>query len=84
MDVFNKNFFGDWRKVMSSDEKKLITDLKKCNFKKMNAYFTEQSELRKGRSKDEKQVKYLVKISFFSVWQTINTFRNGSARHVML
>lgn len=55
-DIFNKNFFNDWRKTMSSDEKKLITDLKKCNFRKMNTYFTEQSELRKARSKDEKQV----------------------------
>lgn len=59
-DIFNKNFFNDWRKTMSSDEKKLITDLKKCNFRKMNTYFTEQSELRKARSKDEKQVTHIV------------------------
>lgn len=56
MDVFNKNFFKDWRKVMNAKERELITDLKKCDFRKMHTYFTEQSELRKGRSKEEKQV----------------------------
>lgn len=28
-EVFNKNFFKDWRSVMTSEEKSLITDLKK-------------------------------------------------------
>lgn len=28
-DVFNKNFFKDWRSVMTAEEKTLITDLKK-------------------------------------------------------
>jgi len=56
MDVFNKNFFKDWRKVMTPKERELITDLGKCNFQKMHAYFTDQSEKRKARSKEEKQV----------------------------
>ncbi|KAF6040270.1 top-1 [Bugula neritina] len=55
MDVFNKNFFKDWRKVMTPKERELITDLGKCNFQKMHAYFTDQSEKRKARSKEEKQ-----------------------------
>ena len=62
MDTFNKNFFNDWRKVMNSDERKMITDLKKCNFNNMHTYFTEQSEIRKGRSKEEKQVIILVDV----------------------
>lgn len=28
-DVFNKNFFKDWRSVMNDEERTLITDLKK-------------------------------------------------------
>lgn len=59
MPVFNKNFFSDWRKVMSPKERELITSLEKCDFRKMHTYFTEQSELRKARSKEEKQVGYL-------------------------
>ncbi|XP_073987468.1 DNA topoisomerase 1 isoform X3 [Rhodnius prolixus] len=54
-DVFNNNFFKDWRKTMTSKEKELITDLKKCNFKKMHAYFIKKSEERKAMSKEEKK-----------------------------
>lgn len=53
-DVFNDNFFGDWRKSMTAKEKEKITKLKHCNFRKMHAYFTEQSEKNKSRSKEEK------------------------------
>lgn len=56
MEAFNKNFMKDWRKVMNSQERELITDLKKCDFKAMNTYFTEKSEERKNRSKEEKKV----------------------------
>ena len=38
-EIFNKNFFEDWRKEMTSEERKLIKDLKKCNFKEMHAHF---------------------------------------------
>lgn len=55
-EAFNKNFFKDWRKVMTAKERELITDLKKCDFKPMNVYFTAKSEERKNRSKEEKQV----------------------------
>ncbi|KAE8748186.1 hypothetical protein FOCC_FOCC005024 [Frankliniella occidentalis] len=53
--VFNNNFFKDWRKVMTDHERSIITDLKKCNFKPMNKYFNEQSEIRKAMSKEEKK-----------------------------
>jgi DNA topoisomerase I len=53
--VFNDNFFKDWRKFMTDSEKKTITDLFKCNFKPMHAFFTEQSERNRNRSKDEKK-----------------------------
>lgn len=40
---------------MTEKERSIITDLKKCNFKPMNKYFTEQSEIRKAMSKEEKK-----------------------------
>ncbi|XP_075734477.1 DNA topoisomerase I, mitochondrial [Rhipicephalus microplus] len=55
-DVFNKNFFHDWRKCMTSKEAELITDLKKCNFKEIDAYYKQKSEERKAMTKEEKQV----------------------------
>ncbi|XP_013790321.2 DNA topoisomerase I, mitochondrial-like, partial [Limulus polyphemus] len=53
-DVFNKNFFKDWRKVMTQEEREHITDLKKCNFKELAEYFKQKSEERKNMSKEEK------------------------------
>ncbi|VDP05457.1 unnamed protein product, partial [Heligmosomoides polygyrus] len=53
-DAFNKNFFRDWRKMMTPAERELITDLSKCDFRQMAVYFKEQTELRKAMSKEEK------------------------------
>lgn len=38
-EIFNKNFFEDWRKEMINDERKIIKDFKKCDFKEMYVYF---------------------------------------------
>uniref|UniRef100_UPI003AAF7FEE DNA topoisomerase 1 isoform X5 n=1 Tax=Centroberyx gerrardi TaxID=166262 RepID=UPI003AAF7FEE len=54
-DIFRKNFFKDWRKEMTSEEKSKLTDLNKCNFSDMNEYFKAQSEAKKQMSKEEKQ-----------------------------
>ncbi|KAL1021600.1 hypothetical protein UPYG_G00015410 [Umbra pygmaea] len=53
-DIFRKNFYKDWRKEMTSEEKSKITDLNKCNFTEMSEYFKAQSEARKQMSKEEK------------------------------
>lgn len=53
-EAFNGNFFKDWRKSMTSKEREKITKLEKCNFRKMNAYFTALSEKNKSRTKEEK------------------------------
>jgi len=53
-DIFNENFFGDWRKEMTDEERKKIKDLKKCNFNEMGRYFAEVSEARKNDPKEEK------------------------------
>lgn len=44
--AFNKNFFEDWRKEMTAEERKIIKDLTKCNFKEMNAYFVKDAASR--------------------------------------
>jgi len=54
-EVFNKNFFKDWRKVMNDKEKELIRDLQKCDFTAINEHFKKLSEERKARSKEEKK-----------------------------
>ncbi|XP_073732186.1 DNA topoisomerase I, like [Misgurnus anguillicaudatus] len=53
-DIFRKNFFKDWRKEMTSEEKSKITDLNKCDFTEMSEYFKAQSEARKSMTKEEK------------------------------
>ncbi|KAI0233389.1 DNA topoisomerase 1 [Lamellibrachia satsuma] len=53
-DIFNRNFMKDWRKTMTFEEKQLITDLKKCDFRKIHVYFTRLTEERKNRTKEEK------------------------------
>jgi len=54
-EVFNKNFFKDWRKIMSDKEKETIRDLQKCDFSAINEHFKKVSEERKARSKEEKK-----------------------------
>uniref|UniRef100_A0A3Q2CRV3 DNA topoisomerase I n=1 Tax=Cyprinodon variegatus TaxID=28743 RepID=A0A3Q2CRV3_CYPVA len=54
-DIFRKNFYKDWRKEMTAEEKSVITDLNKCDFREMSEYFKAQSEARKQMSKEEKQ-----------------------------
>uniref|UniRef100_A0A915EHW0 DNA topoisomerase 1 n=1 Tax=Ditylenchus dipsaci TaxID=166011 RepID=A0A915EHW0_9BILA len=53
-EVFNTNFFKDFRKVMTPAEREKITDLTKCNFKQMHAHFLSESEKRKAMSKEQK------------------------------
>ena len=55
-EVFNKNFFKDWRKVMTEHEKERIRDLSKCDFSEINEHFKKVSEAWKARSKEEKNV----------------------------
>ena len=40
---------------MTPKEREIITDLKKCDFRSMHAYFVEMSEKRKAMPKEEKQ-----------------------------
>jgi len=55
-ELFNKNFFSDWRKEMTDAERKKIKSLDKCDFTAVLDYFDEQREIKKNRTKEEKQV----------------------------
>ncbi|CAD5111129.1 unnamed protein product [Dimorphilus gyrociliatus] len=53
--IFNDNFFRDWRKTMTTEERLKITDLSKCDFREMHEYFLKKTEERKAMTKEEKQ-----------------------------
>ncbi|XP_010290914.1 PREDICTED: DNA topoisomerase I, mitochondrial isoform X1 [Phaethon lepturus] len=54
-EIFQNNFFNDWRKEMTSKEQNIIKDLDKCDFREIHKYFVDKSEARKALSKEEKQ-----------------------------
>ncbi|XP_074602289.1 DNA topoisomerase 1 [Brevipalpus obovatus] len=54
---FNENFFHDWRKTMTKEERELIKNLDNCNFTDMHKHFKELSEQRKNMTKEEKLAK---------------------------
>jgi DNA topoisomerase I len=58
-DRFNKNFFSDWRKLLSQDFKKVITELYMCDLSLIKKHVLEESErkkdLRAGISKEERE-----------------------------
>jgi len=53
-ELFNKNFFKDWKQTMTKEEEAKIKKLEHCDFTKVKAYQEEQREIRKNRSKEEK------------------------------
>lgn len=55
-EVFRNNFFRDWRKEMTLEERQLIMDLNKCDFGELHAMHKEKVEARKNLSKEEKLV----------------------------
>ncbi|TFK01576.1 meprin A subunit beta [Platysternon megacephalum] len=57
-EIFQNNFFQDWRKEMTSEERKKIKHLEKCDFKEMHKYFVDKNEARKALPKEEKQKLY--------------------------
>ncbi|XP_027765380.1 DNA topoisomerase I, mitochondrial-like [Empidonax traillii] len=54
-EIFQNNFFHDWRKEMTSEEQEIIQDLAKCDFSEIHKYFVDKSEARKALPKEEKQ-----------------------------
>uniref|UniRef100_A0A673FZR1 Zgc:173742 n=1 Tax=Sinocyclocheilus rhinocerous TaxID=307959 RepID=A0A673FZR1_9TELE len=55
-EVFRNNFFRDWRKEMTLEERQLIMDLNKCDFGELHAMHKKKVEARKNLSKEEKLV----------------------------
>ncbi|XP_062986005.1 DNA topoisomerase I, mitochondrial isoform X1 [Elgaria multicarinata webbii] len=54
-EVFQSNFFNDWTKEMTPEERKRIKALEKCNFSEIHKYFVEKHEAHKALPKEEKQ-----------------------------
>ncbi|XP_043922218.1 DNA topoisomerase 1-like [Protopterus annectens] len=54
-DAFRNNFFHDWKKEMTSDEKEAIKKLEHCDFSEIHKYFVERNEIRKALPKEEKK-----------------------------
>ncbi|NXH10048.1 TOP1M topoisomerase, partial [Bucco capensis] len=54
-EIFQNNFFNDWRKEMTSKEQEVIKELDKCDFREIHKYFVDKNEARKALSKEEKQ-----------------------------
>ncbi|KAH0617377.1 hypothetical protein JD844_015476, partial [Phrynosoma platyrhinos] len=53
--VFQNNFFNDWIKEMTPEERKKIKDLKKCDFREIHQYFVDKHEAQKALPKEEKK-----------------------------
>ncbi|XP_036405890.1 DNA topoisomerase 1-like isoform X2 [Megalops cyprinoides] len=54
-DVFRNNFFKDWRREMTVEERMLITDLNKCDFGELFRMHQARVEVQHNMSKEEKQ-----------------------------
>ncbi|XP_078254522.1 DNA topoisomerase 1-like isoform X2 [Rhinoraja longicauda] len=54
-EIFRQNFFLDWQMEMSDLEASIITNLNKCDFRRLHQYFTEKTEARKMSPKEEKR-----------------------------
>ncbi|XP_056340302.1 DNA topoisomerase I, mitochondrial [Oenanthe melanoleuca] len=54
-EIFQNNFFHDWRKEMTSEEQEIIKELDKCDFREIHKYFVDKNEARKALPKEEKQ-----------------------------
>ncbi|XP_039989843.1 DNA topoisomerase I, mitochondrial [Xiphias gladius] len=52
--VFRENFFKDWRKEMTHEERSLIQDLDKCDFREIHTMHKAKVEARKNMTKEEK------------------------------
>lgn len=54
-EVFRRNFFSDWRKEMTAEERELITHLDKCDFSEIHRHFMERAEARRTLPREQKQ-----------------------------
>ncbi|XP_069322033.1 DNA topoisomerase I, mitochondrial [Eulemur rufifrons] len=54
-EVFQNNFFIDWQKEMTVEERKVIKRLDKCDFTEMHRYFVDKAAARKALPREEKQ-----------------------------
>ena len=49
--MFRKNFLKEWRLLMTPEERGIIVDLDRCDFRQIKEYLVEQARQRKERYK---------------------------------
>ncbi|XP_008571774.1 PREDICTED: DNA topoisomerase I, mitochondrial isoform X2 [Galeopterus variegatus] len=54
-EVFQNNFFSDWRKEMTVEEREVIKHLDKCDFTEIHRYFVDKAAARKALPWQERQ-----------------------------
>lgn len=54
-EVFQNNFFSDWRKEMTAEERRVIKHLDKCDFTEVHRHFVDKATARKALPKEERQ-----------------------------
>ena len=57
---------------MNPTERAKITDLKKCNFKEVDAYFKRKSEERKAMTKEQRNVSWIESDFDMSFWISVH------------
>ena len=53
-EIFNKNFFRDWKTVMRAETKAHLKDLSKCDFSAIKAHFDAERDKKKEFTKEQK------------------------------
>ncbi|ESO04310.1 hypothetical protein HELRODRAFT_79183, partial [Helobdella robusta] len=53
--TFDRNFFADWKSTMRNNERCLIRNFNKCNFKELENHFKRISDAKKQKTREEKQ-----------------------------
>ncbi|EGC30025.1 hypothetical protein DICPUDRAFT_50979 [Dictyostelium purpureum] len=53
-EAFRDNFFAEFRGLLTTEQKKTIKNLAKCDFSHIHTFLQERKETRKSRSKNEK------------------------------
>ncbi|EFA76447.1 DNA topoisomerase I [Heterostelium album PN500] len=54
-EIFRKNFFNDFRALLSSEQKKTVKTFDKLDFSRIHKFITERKDLRKNRTEEEKK-----------------------------
>ena len=79
---FNRNFFDDWRKMMTPDEKEIVKEFVKCDFNEIAEHLEKVREEKKERTKEEKDREKVEKAAMKKKFGTclMDGYRQGLAK----